>query len=141
MCQSSVAQQEAGVNVRKSKRSDLEMKKNVFFVLVFFFLARFLLIVRAPFFSTALLHIQVVASSHLALLTRLATEQLYKNISFVRTSRMVSWSITREREREKKKVRYCFWEGGNSRKKRERKWVGRVFAVEHLLNCDHCGHR
>lgn len=30
MCQSSFAQQEAGVNVRKSKRSELEMKKNVF---------------------------------------------------------------------------------------------------------------
>lgn len=123
MCQSSFAQQEAGVNVRKSKRSELEMKKNVFlcfFCPCVFFLARFLLIVHAPFFSTALLHIQVAASSHLALLTRLATEQLYKNIPFVRTSRMVSWSITREREREKKSEVLFFWEGGNSRKKQER---------------------
>lgn len=89
-----------------------------------FFLARFLLIVHAPFFSTALLHIQVVASSHLALLTRLATEQLYKNISFVCTSRMVSWSITREREREKKSEVLFLGGWQQQEETRESKWVG-----------------
>lgn len=70
-----------------------------------------LLFLALPYFN-----IQVVASSHLALLTRLATEQLYKNISFVR---MVSWSITRETERNKKSE-LLFWEGGNRSKKQER---------------------